>query len=91
MKQQAPKQKNEKPKICHFLKACFLDQSKKRKLCTPLWKLVSKKSSETPIFVELNDVDHLLTLQCGPLIDPKTPKCEPLIDPSAHIYIYIYI
>ena len=34
----------------------------------------NKKTFETTIFIERNDVDHQLTLQFGPLIDPKPPK-----------------
>ena len=64
---------------------------KTAKFCTSLRKLGSEKSSEPPIFIERIDVDQLLTLQCGPLIDPKTPNCGPLIDPTAHTHIYIYI
>ena len=56
-----------------FLKACFRTKNtrKGRKLCTPLWKLGSQKSSETTIFIGKlmgtsywpNQVDQLLTLK----------------------------
>ena len=78
MKQQPPEQKMKKAIFATFFftkKAFFGPNARKqRKLCTPLWKLGSEKSSETTIFTERNDVDHLLTLQCGPLTDPKTPQ-----------------
>ena len=40
------------------------------------------KSSEATIFIVVSDVDHLLTLICGPLIDAETPRCGPLTDPT---------
>ena len=92
MKQQPQNKKSEKGNFGHsFWKAFFGPNTRKHlKLCTPLWKLGSEKSSETTNFIERNDVDHLLTLQCGPLIDPKTPQMWTTYWPY-NIYIYIYI
>ena len=72
-------------------KTCFgtKHQETTKTLHTPL-KTWFRKSSETTISIEQNDVYHLLTLQCGPLIGPKTPECRPLLDPK-HIYIYVYL
>ena len=75
-----------------FLLACFLDQhtGKKRKLCTPLWKPGAINPLKPHIFIERNDVDHLLTLQCGPLIDPKTPRAWTTYWPYS-VYIYMCV
>ena len=80
MKQQAPEQKK-KPICATFLKP-FCDQSTRKKKKKKQKNKNSAHPSENldqkilwnPYFIERDNVDHLLTLQCGPLIDPKTPK-----------------
>ena len=94
MKQQPPEQKMKKA-VFPFLKKKKLLGTKtpenNENSAHPSEKLGSEKSSETTIFIERNDVDHLLTLQCGPLIDPKTPPNVDHLLTLQHICVCIYI
>ena len=71
MKQQPTEQKNEKGILPLFLKCLFWTKTPENNeaLHTPL-KLGSE-NSDTTIFTERNDVDHLLTLLFAPKKAPK--------------------
>ena len=79
-----------------FWKACFQPKHQKMtKLWTPLWKPWGQKwtnISETAILILVSAADHVLTLKCGPLIDPENPQMWTTYWPySMYVYIYIYI